>query len=186
MITLPTRIELIKELVKPDSVGAEIGVYRGGFSGEILKLPVKKLYLIDAWESYKAYEKDSLCHTNQDSNYEATLNGLAPDIKAGRCEVIKGYSTVVGLTWDKPLDFIFLDANHRYQFVLADLRMFSKFITPGGVIMCHDYTSRPAALEMDFGVVAAVATFCREEGWFVSHTTLEGDWPSCAIQRIKA
>jgi len=184
MISLIDRQALVKSLVRPGSVGAEIGVYRGDFSKEIYALcQPKMLYLIDAWEKYPEYEKDSLCHTNQDGNYNDTKSQMAHAIKVGRCEVIRGRSHDVAQTWNKPLDWIFLDSIHVYEFVISDLRDWSRFIKPGGVIMCHDFTEREAALAMDFGVVRAVNEFCAEAGWEITHTTQEGDWPSCAIRR---
>ncbi len=184
MKTLPTREELIAEIIKPGMVGAEIGVYRGAFSKQILALPVQKLFCIDAWTRYKAYELDSLCHTNQDDNHEATKNELADDIQKGRCGVIRGFSSIVVKSWETPLDFLFLDSIHNYEFVIEDLRNWEKHIKPGGVIMCHDFTETSAgAIAMKFGVVRAVKQFCEENGWHITHVTQEPDWPSCAISR---
>lgn len=184
MKTLPTRIELIQELVRAGSVGAEIGVYRGDFSLELVKREPSKLYLIDAWKSYDAYSLDSINATNQDQNCIDTKFRLKKWIDDGVVEVVRGMSTEVAAMWDGMLDWIFLDANHGYSFVLADLRAWSKFIAPGGVIMCHDYTDTSAgAIAMNFGVVKAVTQFCEESGWEVTHVTQEHDWPSCALKR---
>lgn len=184
MKTFPDRAAMIASLVSPGLVGAEIGVYRGGFSRTIFDACApSKLFLIDAWESYAAYAKDSLCHTNQDDNMQATKNSFSAEIAAGKIEVIKGYSSMVAKGWPTCLDFLFLDSNHAFEFVLEDLIAWSAHIKPGGIIMCHDYTSRPAALEMGFGVIPAVAEFCEKFGWEVVATTEEADWPSCAIKR---
>lgn len=188
MKSLPNRKQLVKEYVQPGSTGAEIGVYRGGFSREIFDLcDPKMIYCIDAWEAYPEYSKDSLCHTNQDDNYEATKATMAGAIAAGRCEVIRGRSHAVRLGWtDKKrpmLDWIFLDSIHTYPFVIEDLWDWSRLIKPNGVIMCHDFTERPAAIAMDFGVVRAVNEFCAQSGWEVVAVTEEADWPSCALKR---
>ena len=175
---------MVKELFPQGSVIAEVGVYRGGFSRQIYDncFP-SKLYCIDAWEQYPDYEKDSLCHTNQDDNWQATKNEMADGITAGRVEVIRGRSDAVAAAWTTPMDALFLDSIHVYKYVISDLRAWSKHIKPGGVIGCHDFTERPAALAMDFGVVKAVNEFCAEAGWEIIATTDEGDWPSCAIKR---
>lgn len=185
MKTFPTRTEMVAEYIKPDTTGAEIGVYRGDFSQEIYSLcRPKMLYLIDAWQKYQEYEKDSLCHTNQDGNYNDTKSQMAHAIKAGRCEVIRGFSAAVAKSWTGPkLKWIFLDSIHTFPFVLEDLREWSKHMTEDGVIMMHDYTERAAALAMDFGVIKACAQFCEESGWEVFAVTQEGDWPSAAIRR---
>jgi hypothetical protein len=184
MKSLPTRIELIQELVKPGSVGAEIGVYRGDFSLELVKREPRKLYLVDAWKSYDAYALDSINATNQDQNCIDTKFRLQKWIDEGMVEVVRGMSTEVANRWDGMLSWIFLDANHGYSFVLEDLRAWSKFIEPGGFIMCHDYTDTSAgAIAMNFGVVKAVNQFCLESEWEVTHITEEHDWPSCALKR---
>lgn len=185
MKSLPSRIELIKELVKPGSVGAEIGVYRGDFSKELMKCEPAMLYLIDAWEPYEEYKLDSICATNQPDNMEATKFAMKDAISAGRCKVIKGFSGNVAKGWKEPLDWIFLDSNHAYEFVLEDLNYWSRHIKPDGVIMCHDFTDTSAgAISMKFGVVQAVKEFCQKSGWMVTHVTEEGDWPSCALRRV--
>lgn len=186
MKTLPTRNDLIKELVLPGTIGAEIGVYRADFSRQIYDLcSPKMLYLIDAWESYQEYSLDSLCHTNQDDNMQASKNAMAREIALGRCAAIKGRSVEVAKRWTVPLDWIFLDSNHAYEFVAEDLLAWSAHIKPGGVIMCHDYTETSAgAIAMKFGVVRAVNEFCDKHGWIVTRVTQEPDWPSCAIQKL--
>ncbi len=185
MKLLPTRNELVTELVRPGSTGAEIGVYRGGFSRQIFDLcSPAMLYCIDSWEPYKAYELDSLCHTNQPDNMEATKNEMKDAIVAKRCEVIKGYSSMVAKGWVVPLDFLFLDSNHAYEFVIEDLIAWSPHIKGGGVIMMHDHTDTSAgAIAMKFGVVRACTEFCEKFGWERTHHTQEPDWPSCAIRR---
>lgn len=184
MKSLPTRIDLIKELVQPGSVGAEIGVYRGDFSKELMKCEPKMLYLIDAWEPYEEYKLDSICATNQSDNMEATKFAMKDAIAAGKCQVIKGFSGNVAKGWGVPLDWIFLDSNHAYEFVFEDLMYWCNFIKIGGTIMCHDFTDKSAgAIAMKFGVVRAVNRFCSAFDWEITHVTEEGDWPSCALRR---
>lgn len=187
MKLLPTREALIAELVKPGMVGAEIGVYRGGFSRQIAALGTAMLYCIDAWESYPEYAKDSICHMDQNDNHQATLREMASYIAAGKCAVIRSRSVEAALHWEHTppsLDFIFLDSNHAYEFVIADLMAWELHIKPGGVIMCHDFTESSAgAIAMNFGVVKAVNEFCETHGWEITHVTQESDWPSCAIRR---
>lgn len=184
MKTFINREAMILEYIKPGAVVAEVGVYRAGFSRTIFdSCHPSMLYLIDAWEPYKAYEKDSLCHTNQTDNMEASKNLFAKEMRAGTAEVIKGFSSMVAKGWPHCLDDLFLDSNHAEEFVLEDLIAWSAHIKPGGVIMCHDYTDRPAALEMGFGVIPAVKTFCEKFGWTVVAITQEPDWPSCALMR---
>lgn len=51
-------------------------------------------------------------------------------------QVVAGDSTVVGPTWDKPIDLLFVDGGHSYDFVAADLRNFGPHAR---VVACHDF-----------------------------------------------
>lgn len=184
MIIFTDRQSMIKTLVNPGEVGAEVGVYRGGFSHEIAKRGVSHLYCIDAWTRYADYEIDSLCATNQDDNMQATKHELKEYIDAGKCTVIKGFSASVAKEWKTPLDFLYLDSIHTFEFVIEDLRAWSKHIKEGGIIMGHDFTeTSPGAIAMNFGVVKAFRLFCEEAGWEIIAVSQEGDWPSVAIRR---
>jgi len=39
---------------------------------------------------------------------------------------------------DEPLDFLFIDADHRYESVKRDFEMYSPLVAPGGLIALHD------------------------------------------------
>ena len=41
-------------------------------------------------------------------------------------------------TWDKPIDFFFLDSSHQYQHTLDELKEWSKWVRVGGKIAMHD------------------------------------------------
>jgi predicted O-methyltransferase YrrM len=62
----------------------------------------------------------------------------------GRCGVgdivraIKGYSFDSIQTWERPIDVLFIDANHEYESVLRDFILWSPFVRPGGIVALHD------------------------------------------------
>jgi len=41
-------------------------------------------------------------------------------------------------TWDKPIDFFFLDSSHQYQHTLDELKEWGKWVKVGGKIAMHD------------------------------------------------
>jgi len=47
----------------------------------------------------------------------------------------------VQLYADESLDFVFIDANHAYAWVLRDLQLWFPKVKPGGYFAGHDYTS---------------------------------------------
>ena len=48
--------------------------------------------------------------------------------------------TAASLYADRSLDFVYIDANHKYEAVLADLAAWVTKIRPGGVLGGHDYS----------------------------------------------
>jgi predicted O-methyltransferase YrrM len=53
---------------------------------------------------------------------------------------IKGDSSEVGRLWDKgPIDLLFIDADHTTEGVTKDIEAWYSHVTPGGIIIFHDY-----------------------------------------------
>jgi len=52
---------------------------------------------------------------------------------------LRGASEDIVKTWDKPIDFLFIDGNHSYFHVKQDYRLWSPFVVKGGLIAFHDY-----------------------------------------------
>lgn len=168
---LPTRIDLIK-LLPSGSVGAEIGVWRGYFSSEILGCHnVGKLYSIDNWGPY--------LNEDQRANEQEARGNLKRF--GGRSAVVKTHS-LKAVSEVPDLDFVFIDGYHTYEACTADLEAWAKKIKPNGCIMGHDYTDRPEARAMNFGVIRAVDDFCENKGWEMIYLT-QDDWPSYMLVR---
>lgn len=55
--------------------------------------------------------------------------------------------------WQQPLDFVFVDADHDYQAVLADWRAWSRHVDSNGVVAFHDAIRAPGHLDGSARVV---------------------------------
>jgi hypothetical protein len=67
---------------------------------------------------------------------------------------------------DESLDFVFIDANHTFDYVMQDIIEWSKKVRPGGMVSGHDYFRC-----RNFGVVPAVDVYTREHlihQWFIT------------------
>jgi MMP 1-O-methyltransferase len=51
---------------------------------------------------------------------------------------IKGYSFECCRDWTRPIDLLFIDANHEYRAVLRDFNNWVPFVKRGGVVALHD------------------------------------------------
>lgn len=132
-----TLAELFNEL--GFKIGAEIGVERGIYSKAILRRnPQLKLYSIDAWTKYSNY-RHIVSQDKFDFLYEETKKRLAPY----NCEIIKEFSLdAINRFKDNSLDFVYIDANHEFKYVVDDISEWSKKVRKGGIVSGHDYIKR--------------------------------------------
>lgn len=56
-----------------------------------------------------------------------------------RVEQLEINSGKAAKTWKQQADLVFIDGEHSYKGVARDLRLWSKIVKPGGLLVCHDY-----------------------------------------------
>ena len=144
----PNRAWLLDQLAR-GGVGAEIGVWRGDFSGAILRVTdPSTLHLIDPW-SFRddpAYEDawygagHARSQDDMDSIYWSVLERFSNEIRSGRVRVHRAMSVEAAAELpDDSLDWVYIDGDHTYQCVLQDLETYSPKVRRGGVIAGDDY-----------------------------------------------
>lgn len=177
------RIDLIK-MLPAGSLVAEIGVWRGYFSIEILnECQVGKLFLVDAWQKFPGYF-DAINEQDQEENLRLTRHHIRGHLPGGRVEIVRGFSLDVAAN-DKtipPLDAVYIDADHCKSAAYNDLVAWSKRLKPGGLIMGHDYCRFDLGNGHRIEVIDAVEDFCRDFGWEITHLTDE-ESPSYVLQK---
>lgn len=129
------------ETLPMGAVGAEIGVFKAGFSRAILKrAKPSKLYLIDPWQNFDDPGLEgSLYHTHSNNDmdqvYEDVKKRLAKPVAKGQVEILRGKTEeVADQIPDSSLDFVYIDGDHRYDAVKTDLAISWKKVAPGGLI----------------------------------------------------
>jgi hypothetical protein len=145
---MPPRWQLL-DLVRRGGVCAEVGVWKGDFAKEILGIvEPSKLHLIDPWqavtgEAYKAARYGGKLDEGQsdmDALYQGVLDRFAKQRRSGVVSVHRMPSQDAAATLpDSHFDFIYLDGNHRYEFVRGDLAAFAPKLRAGGVLAGDDY-----------------------------------------------
>jgi len=130
-----TREEMYKDILT-GGVGAEIGVFNGDNSSNLLEIvEPKKLYLIDRWVMQKAPAELIEEHDARKANVYATL-GEDP-----RVEILEMSSEDASYEIPKKsLDWLFIDGNHAYAAALWDLQLYLPLVKVGGIVMLHDFT----------------------------------------------
>ncbi len=140
------RRSMLQKLPK-GGVCIEVGVWRGEFTQMLLnQLQPKKLTLIDPWKNFDARE-DAFDGKTKDDEFERIFNEVnskyAAQIAVGQVEVKRALSADALAEMDnESLDFAYLDGDHSYEGVKADLAGVFPLMKSGGVIMMDDYHRR--------------------------------------------
>ena len=145
--------------------GAEIGVWRGDFSARLLRhAKPSRLHLIDPWQhpSEQGYEHARFARRD-DSQMELIYRGVRErfgrEIACGQV-VIHRHPSAVAVAALPPLDWVYIDGDHTYEGVAADLRSCWARLTPNGRVAGDDYGVRGW---WEDGVTKAVDEFARSE-----------------------
>lgn len=173
--------------------GVEIGVFQGYFSKVILSKWGGTLYMVDVWRGLGDEYEDMSNHNNHSDAYLNTMKNV--EGYEDRSVMIRATSKIASEIFeDESLDFVYIDANHAYDFVVEDIKLWFPKLKKGGVFAGHDY------LDMDwyndpnycpngkdkyiytntfqgtqyyngiFGVNPAVDEFCKEHNYEVNVT----------------
>jgi hypothetical protein len=137
------------DLLPRQSVGAEVGVHLGDFSHECMnRLVPRELHLIDPWEHQDSEQYKNAWYGGQaesgqkemDQRHDSVCNRFRKEIDAGCITVHRGYSTdVLEQFPDGYFDWVYIDGNHLYDFVKADLELSFRKVKAGGYITGDDY-----------------------------------------------
>lgn len=127
----------------------EIGVWHGDFSVMLLdRIKPDKLYLIDPWANVTdASHSEAFVGRTEDDKMERIFAKVqarfAAEIAAGQVEVIRDWS-VPALDRFEPgsIDFAYVDGDHSYDGVRADLAALWPKMRVGGVMAFDDYHRR--------------------------------------------
>ncbi len=154
----------------PESIGAEIGVFRGHFSELISKIvKPKKLYLVDPWEKSGPTFGWGAAYTNNDTLLTKVAkeeSQLRAELGAvGEVVMVEEYFPVENGVFSEKLDWIYLDASHQYERTIKELRAIPDYLKDDGVIIGDDWDPRPEAKH--HSVFLAIWDFCAESDWRV-------------------
>jgi hypothetical protein len=153
--------------------GAEIGVAHGKFSEKwIPSSPLAKVFLIDPWKEYGAGEYldgNNQLQSEQDRRFKMVCEKMA---KYGdRVQIMRMESIEASKQFPNDFfDFLYIDANHQYQYVKTDLQIWYPKMRAGGVFAGHDYNNSVGNRKNRFGelslcgVKSAVDEFCASLG----------------------
>lgn len=145
--------------------GAEVGVERGVYSEALCKAnPNLSLYCVDRWMPLRNY-RDHVSASKLEGFYQEATQRLAPY----RATLIRKLSVEAAKDVpDGSLDFVYIDASHRLEHVIADLGAWSPKVRAGGVVAGHDFIKcrLPSLMHVPQAVYAWADAY-EIKSWFV-------------------
>jgi hypothetical protein len=135
-----TQLGFLLNRMNLTGVGVEVGVFRGDYAVELLRSwKGSLLILVDPWEHLPDYlDSWNLQAAEMEQNYQFTLDRLAP--YSDRIRILRTTSQQAApLVKDHSCDFVYIDANHAYEAVRADLRLWYPKLRSGALMAGHDY-----------------------------------------------
>ena len=129
------RLDLIKKYIKNKKIIVEIGTDTGNLAEFILKNNQEcHLFCIDPYLNYPEYE-DTLNLTSNDIKFNNVKDRL--NVYSNRITFIRKFSHDA-LSDIPDADFIYIDGNHKYKYVLEDLNDWYPKLKSGGIIIGDD------------------------------------------------
>lgn len=155
-------IDVMKD--KPHAIGAEIGVWRGINAQKVLAglKNIELFYCVDPWKLYEDQIKTlrpnsterTLPHEKALQEFKGRIKPWRDKVQIVRAMSMDGLKVVP----DGYLDWVFIDANHSYEYVKPDIIGWSEKVKEGGIIFGHDYADphKTKVREVEWGVKKAV------------------------------
>ena len=120
--------------------GVEVGVMKGGNAKYILDMfpSLEKLYLVDCWhlDDYEI-SGEKYPRASEKENYYITQAVLEP--YKNRVVFVPNISRNAVDKVNEELDFVYIDANHAYEWVKEDFTLWYPKVRKGGIIGGHDF-----------------------------------------------
>lgn len=178
-------------------VGAELGVERGRFATEILKQwpSVETYYAVDLWQPITKDQdstSDGISYFKDENEGDKVFHNVRKKLghweasrgKPGTVRYLRGYtSNAVNQVEDGSLDFIYIDAQHKYEKVKEDLVDWWPKLKIGGIFAGHDYMYNPVWEDENsptgVSIGKAVDEFAQSVGHTLMTTTEPVTCPNC-------
>ena len=110
----------------------EIGSYEGNSALYVsTNFPKSSVTCVDLWEGVEEYEGKDFSIIEK--NFDFNLQGL------NNINKIKSTSENFFIKNKIMFDFIYVDGNHKFDYVFRDCENALRFLNKGGVLVCDDY-----------------------------------------------
>ena len=137
----------LARLIKAEGGGkfAEIGVLAGKTCKEVLDYCghiITEYWAIDPWAIVKSGKRQNWSQKRWDSVYSHVFEfiGYRPQLRVFRMTSIEGAK--IAQEEGLKFDIVFIDGDHSYEAVKADILCWKPLVREGGLLTGHDYSSK--------------------------------------------
>lgn len=119
---------------------AEVGVYTGTNARRLRKeFPGARLWLVDPWAKYRVRGK--MQRKSRQEDWDRIYVGVREAFADDPLTVLVRSTSCAAAPAFPPggLDLVYIDADHRYEHVAADIRAWWPVVRVGGIVAGHDY-----------------------------------------------
>ena len=118
-------------------VGCEVGVWTGKNAVQMFEhIPGLKLFLVDPYKDYARARKkrgdNRLFRRVKHRAHRRTRGKHRQFIEMFSEDAVRKFD-------DESLDFVYIDGNHSYDYVMLDIILWERKVKKGGIISGHDY-----------------------------------------------
>lgn len=167
-------------------IAVEIGVWKGEFSSSILEyIQPQKLYLIDPWVNVnEKSHSNAFAGLTDNQKMEQIFNEVndrySDEIQSGIIEIIRDFSINALKSFDDgSIGFAYIDGDHSYEGVTADLNAIFPKMKVGGIMAFDDYHRRGWWGD---GVIRAINEFLGKHPEYIRVRAIAG--AQIALERI--
>ncbi len=139
-----SRLEIVKKRISNlRGSMVEVGVHEGDFSRFLLRnTEGTTLYCVDPYQTFEhGIYKDAMNDKSQ-IEFDRMFQGVRASLSGefgSRVTMVRKLSTeAFSFFPDKSLSFVYIDGNHGFSYVLADIEAWLPKIQPGGILAGDD------------------------------------------------
>jgi hypothetical protein len=128
------RWDSVSGLLDDPTRGAELGAHTGKFTEQMLSRYRRlNIYAVDTWITRPMYETYDFLEVRR--QFDRRMRPFASRVRVLHMDTLAAAAYVP----DGSLDFVFIDADHSYEAVSADIDAWRGKVKPGGILCGHDY-----------------------------------------------
>jgi len=159
--------QFVKDRGTKDLIVAEIGVERGKNAYDMLyEMDIKRLYLVDPYIDYTDGRGGHVPQNVQDNVYREMFKRL--ENYFDKIVLVNQTSEFASTLFpDEFFDFVYIDANHDYEYIKQDIALWWPKVKINGILGGHDFDRDQRLLELRFAfsVYRAVLEFVKEDNF---------------------